>query len=330
MQRRKKQLLGLAGLALVAVITIIAFAMPGPGASAAEFRDGVGIQVIVGETDPGDDKNKLPEASVNTINGESTSGDDQIVTTKRRITVGISYKRADSVTVRLKNAKTGEVMQVIPVKNCEASYSSTVQTCTAEFDLNSDYLPEDVYNGDKFIVEAVARRDGLESVYSATAEFIYRSAYLYSKGEYQEQTKNPVIYAVLSEDVKLAVLQVFDANGKPVLTKDITFSYADADPATGLYKITLPLKENNLPAGKYTAVLTAYNTTTPTEDGLVSISTIRDIPYSPDGSPLPPDTGSNAFNNLNISRSDYILTGLLAFGAVTLFAVGLIIRRNKR
>lgn len=46
--------------------------------------------------------------------------------------------------------------------------------------------------------------------------------------------------------------------------------------------------------------------------------------------PETPDTGLNLFKDLNISRADYIITGLIAFGMVTAFAAFLMIRRSKR
>lgn len=49
-----------------------------------------------------------------------------------------------------------------------------------------------------------------------------------------------------------------------------------------------------------------------------------------DQKPEAPGTGLNLFKDLNISRADYIVTGLVAFGVVTGFAIFLIVRRNKR
>ena len=51
MRKTKKQLLGLAGLAAVAILTVIACAMPKPAAAAEEVvgSDGVTVMVLVGE-----------------------------------------------------------------------------------------------------------------------------------------------------------------------------------------------------------------------------------------------------------------------------------------
>ena len=85
----------------------------------------------------------------------------------------------------------------------------------------------------------------------------------------------------------------------------------------------------------------------PRLDSLISIddATVKYVPKSdpgpgpgpnpgpnpnPNPDPEVPDTGSNLFKDLNISNADYIVTGLLAFGFVTAFAIFLIVRRNKR
>lgn len=330
MQKRKKQLLGLAGLVLVGVVTAVACALPTPGASAADdvWMGGVGISVTVDEDekpDPEHPSTGKTSVSVVAINNESTNA-GVITTVSSKLQFKIAYRRADEVTVKL----TGADGQIATAKCQSVSYSTSEQTCIAEVNLDGKYLAKDPQNGDKFLVTATATRLSTGTVAEDGVEFIYRSAYIYSKGELEEKTNNPIIYAVLNSDVKYAMLQVFDANGKAVLTQPISFSYADVDPATGIYKIVLPFRANSLPAGRYTAVLMAYSTATPSEDSLVSISTIQNIAYSPDGSPLPPDTGNKLFGNLNISQADYLVTGLVAFGMVTMFAVFLILRRNKR
>lgn len=328
MQKRKKQLLGLAGLVLVGAMTAVACAMPTPGAS-AEGQDGSGVNITVtvkeGGDEPGpDDPSGRTSVSIVAVDGKPVSG--TVITTKRELQVKLDYTRADSIVLQVKNSK-GEV---VGSASC-ADMSAFSGTCVATVKLDKKYLAQDPQNGDELTIFAEARRSTNGAIGDDMVKFIYRSAYIYSKGEVEDKTYNPIIYGVLNSDVKYAEVHVFDASGKEVVfDKPITFSYADVDPVTGEYKIVLPFKENNLPAGKYTAILMAYSTATPSEDSLVSVSTIKDIIYSPDGSPLPPDTGSNLFQNLNISRVDYLITGLIAFGMVTVFAVFLIVRRNKR
>ncbi len=328
MQKRKKQLLGLAGLVLVGAMTAVACAMPTPGASAEEgFTGSVGISVTVKEDGGGDnpdDPTGRTSVRIDAIDNKPVSG--VITTVKRDFQVKLSYVRADSAVVQVKNAK-GEV---VGTGRC-ADMSALSGSCVATVSLDKKYLAQDPQNGDELTIFAEARLSTTGALGDDAVKFIYRSAYIYSKGEVEDKTYNPIIYGVANSDVKFAEVHIFDANGKEVTLKQpITFSYADVNPVTGEYKIVLPFKENGLPAGKYTAVLMAYSTATPSEDSLISVSTIKDIVYSPDGSPLPPDTGSNLFQNLNISRVDYVITGLVAFGMVTAFAIFLIVRRNKR
>lgn len=329
MQKRKKRLLGLVGLVLVGVITAIAFAIPSPDASAVDTGS-VSISVTVKDNDDEDPNNPggsthAPKVNIVTIDGVSTNNGNTIVTVKRQVKVEVSYSRADNVDIELKDSQGN----VVGRGRC-GSYDSTTNTCSATITLDNKYLAKDPQNGDVLTVVATAVRNSTGQSATDSAEFIYRAAYLYNKGEHQEKTGNPIIYAVLNSEVKYATIQIYNSDGKVVFEQPFTLSYADVDPITGEYKLTLPFKENNLPAGKYTAVLMAYSTEVPSEDSLISVSVLTDIIYNPEGGPLTPDTGSNVFRNLNISRADYLLTGLLAFGAVIIFAIILIVRRNKR
>lgn len=327
MQKRKKQLLGLAGLVLVGAMTAVACALPSPGASAvddSDKTDGIGIKVTVGE----EQSTSQPSVNISSVAGESTNREpnNPIITTDKKVSISLSYRRATSVTVQVKDVK-GNVIATAVCEN--VSFSESSQTCNTSVDLTDEYINKNIREGDNLVVEAVAERQDTGVRQSDTYSFIYRSAYIYTKDEHDQEAKNPIIYAVANSDIKYAFLEAFDANGNKVVLKEvIEFSYADIDPVTGLYKITLPFKENNLPAGKYTVVMMAYGSTTPSEGSLLSVSTIT-VVYDPEGV-LPPDTGSRFLGDLNISQADYILTGLVAFGLVTMFAVFLIVRRNKR
>lgn len=325
MQRRKKQLLGLAGLVLVGVVTAIACALPSPGVAAAEDADhtgGVGIQVTVGNSQPPVQNTSV---KVMEINGEKTDREpgDMILTTSRVVTVQAAYRNADTVVVKLKN-KNGEIASA---KCSNVSFSSNEQTCKVQIEVDSQYLNQDIENGDQLMVNVVGERESTGTVSEDTYSFIYRSAYIYTKNESEQGTKNPVIYAVANSDVKYAMILVYGPDGKPITLKEPIELNAE-NFKNGAYMVTLPFKENGLAPGKYKIVLMAYNTDAPSEDGLVSVSTLG-IVYDPEGV-LPPDTGSMGLSDLNISRADYILTGLVAFGLVTMFAVFLIVRRNKR
>lgn len=325
MQRRKKQLLGLAGLVLVGVVTVIACTLPSPGASAVDNADetgGVGIQVTVGGNPP---VQSNPLVKVATINNETTDREvgDVIVTTDRVITVRVAYRNSDTVLVRLKN-DSGEIASA---KCSGVSFSSTEQYCTVQMEVDGKYLNQNVTEGDRLSVNVVGERLSTGTVDEDTYSFIYRSAYIYTKNESDQTTKDPVIYAVANSDVKYAMILLYGPDGKQVTLKE-PLELSAENFKNGAYKITLPFKENGLAPGKYKVVMMAYNTDKPSEDGLVSVSTLE-LVYDPEGV-LPPDTGSRVLGDLNISRADYILTGLVAFGLVTMFAVFLIVRRNKR
>ena len=97
------------------------------------------------------------------------------------------------------------------------------------------------------------------------------------------------------------------------------------DPETGELLIDLPFKEYGVPEGDYRAVVVTYDE----NDVILSIDTVPFTYKLRGNTPEVPNTGS-MLENLNISRLDYLLTGLIAFGAVAGFAIYLICRKNRR
>lgn len=133
---------------------------------------------------------------------------------------------------------------------------------------------------------------------------------------------NPVIEVNVDEGVEKVEAIVYDANGKEVfridsLVTSITTNY-----------ITLPFNLYCLKDGEYKVAIIPY---TRDENGnLVPMITEEEakknaikITY---GNPEVPNTG-DFFASLNLSQKDFLLTGLIIFGAVT--AGGIFILRKK-
>lgn len=88
----------------------------------------------------------------------------------------------------------------------------------------------------------------------------------------------------------------------------------------------MPFGDYNAKDGKYTAVVVARSA-----DGN-TISMIRldtNYAYVNPNVPDTPDTGFT-INNLNITRVDYLVTGLIVFGMVAGFALYLVRRKSRR
>lgn len=363
MQRRKKQLLGFLGLAFVVAMTIFAYAMPAPGASAINSETTrVKVQVVT-------------EGDVPTVEILSLSNDDIVL--KRSFTVKISYSKATELKIFVKNngaiattAEQGDNGEPVDLtgSTCEnITFDEGEQTCEVEYHLPGDLTDP---SGVSFVTRAIAINGNASNASNEDAvAFMYRSAYLLDFGGEYVSNGDPIMEAKIGEDVKSAYIEVYDKNGKRV--------EIPANDGNGHYKLdlgqmegdslkfALPLWEAGAAAGEYKVVLLAYDTETPTEDGLVALATKENIKYevkntdkpgddnkdpnvpggpnnpnnpdrpggpnNPDdpNRPTVPDTGS-IFSDLNISRADYIVTGLVAFGVVTGFAFFLILRRNKR
>ncbi len=394
MQRQRKQLLGLAGLALVGIMTAVACVISGPDAGAVSNSGDVNIKVQV--ANPG----TVPEVKIQDFTYRDT---DSVF--RKTFNVKVSYVRTTDLRVYLKNtgsapevdasgiallatnpdAEAGELS--IDTSACNVTFSETEQICDLTFDLaqaeGEFYVP-----GTMFSTRAVAINGGVESMADDAMAFAYREAFLMNFGGQYVANGDPIMEAILSENVKFAAIEVFDEAGNRVpIPANTTIGGNDyytldlTQMKDGSLKFALPLWEAKAADGKYKVVLITYDTAEPTDDSLNGMAMVDNVPYKkvntsdpgtnpedpnkpgspnnpntpnvpinpgrpdkpgnpdepsnpdkPDGpdEPEAPDTGLNLFRDLNISRADYIITGLVAFGLVTGFAIFLIVRRNKR
>ncbi len=383
MHKRKKQLLGLVGLAFVAVMTAIACALPAPGASAVT-SDSVKVKVSVGVD------GSVPEVRIEKFTFLDTDSVFQ-----KQFEVTVSYMNATDLLVYLKQDATVPVTRAIDPTPAEGEISIDTSSCNVHFahewqTCELTYTLTDVSNlederGTGFTTRAEVFNQEIGNNNEAVESFVYRDAYLMNFGGGYVSNGDPSMEAVLSEYVKSAYVQVYDKDGNPVFLDTDGASekpyklHLDQINADGTLKFALPMWENQAKTGEYTVVLLAYSTEEKSEDGLIGLSTTGvtytvknpnkpgpndpldpnlpggpnnpnnpdrppvgpggptdpdnpDNPDNPDKPEVPetPGTGINLFRDLNISQADYLLTGLVAFGVVTAFAVFLIIRRSKR
>ncbi len=351
MLRRKKQLLGAVGLALVAMMTAVAWAMPAPDAAAVgETQSGsVGLTVRV------QGEGRQPKVSI-----DSLDMDDIVVTKSFKVRISYALARdlnglhvylKDNGAVAEVGAVTGRVAQPgeieLPLDGCNVTYSEDTQSCDIQYTLDADLSPEQrvwsyTTRAEVFSPEGLTTQD--------IVNFFYQSAHIVFNGEFAANG-NPYVDVLLNPDVDKIQIQVFDKDGNKVFVNgsdDVPLEFTREQleamglTADGKVRVELPFDKFKIKDGAYTAGLVAYNA-----DGeIIALSETKakinyksqggstdpgkpDEPDNPD-KPEVPDTGNNLFRNLNISNVDYIITGLVAFGMVTAFAVILIIRRNKR
>lgn len=327
MQRRKKQLLGLVGLALVAAVTAIAFTIPAPEASAADdpWTQGVNLTVRVEENIP---QNHPWSSIISPLDGSSN--------VNQNLRIGFSYKNANNAVVKLirltADGQQEAVTEITPT--CEMTYSSTTQSCEFDYDLGAFPFEDEVKeNAGVTYRLQVTPRYGSDKGVEDSVQFFYRAAKVEFNNKLDEASKNPVLDVFLNNAINYALVQVYDADGRPVFIKNgnvdeqtpLKITAEQILNSNGQLELLLPLGDYGAKAGKYRAVLLGYSA----EGKLLAIATAPNIEYDGGAKPTVPDTG-NVFRDLNISRADYLIVGLMAFGLVAGFAVFLIVRRNRR
>lgn len=302
MKKTKKQLLGLAGLAAVGIMTAIAYGMPAPDASAAEQDTTVKVQISEGAPS---------NIFASPRDGSETANSKVIVVTNysqaKQLNFSLSYKDQDGNTQTV----------VLP------SYTPTDDAGTYSFEL--DVAP---YGFGEFAIHTgVVGYDNVTRD-TDTVTFTYNAAVVNPEPG-KTENGDTVIDIEFSQDTERIVLAIFDKNGNPLKDKNgnpvtINLDRSDIDPATGKVSVTIPFSEYGAKAGTYTGVVSAYDK----NDNLLSMFTFE-IVYAP-VTPDTPNTGMLSIGDLNISRVDYLITGVIAFVVAAGAAFLLISRRSRR
>lgn len=320
MKGKKKQLLGFFGLALVFAMTAIAYSLPAPEAAAQDLN--VSVTVVA------------EEGSANItkpLEGEVFTG--------RTTNVEVSYNKIKSMSIGVvcKNASGAEVFNQTRTPALTDGAGVAKEAFT---------LPEGL--GD---VSCVASMDSVDlngnAVKSDSVSFKFRSMNIPDSGSEDNPVKppvnpdepcegpncgkfdeenNPIVDVIVSDDVEQVSVQVYDMNGRPVFVdkdgKETPLLVGKDAFKDGRLNVTLPMSDYKAKPGKYVAYFTATNG----EGDVVSVNEYW-FEYMPVVET--PGTGS-IFKDMNLSSADYLVAGLVAFGAVAGFAVYLVFRKARR
>lgn len=298
MRKSQKQLLGLTGLAAVGLLTAIAYNLP---ASAAESQD-VKVNVTIYE---------------------------------RNLSATITYPQSGStvvnsdLTFQSTYAFASELEYFLDFKGLDGSIKShswKVTNLPAENGTHSELIDLAAvgYGYGEYTLRMVTRGAAGNTI-EDTVSFNYGAVAASNAGA--DTVGNPIVDLETAPDTVTMGVQVYDADGKPQFVnadgQEVPFivNKSDVDPDTGKLLATFPMDKYNLPGGAYTAVITAYN-----QDGDRLTAFTYPFEYKP--VVKVPDTG--ALSNLNVTRLDYLLTGLIAFGSVSAFAFFLIAKKSRR
>lgn len=303
MKRTKKQLLGFTGLAAVGIMTAIAYGVPAPNASAATQNTTVNVQVT--------------EGNPNNIFASPRDGSETVSSLVNVVTNYSQAKRLDFyLTYKDESGNTQRVD--LP------SYSPANDAGTYNFDL--DVSP---YGFGEFVLHTSVT--GLDNVTreTDTVSFTY-SAMIIDTNQGVDDKKNPIVSVEIGSSIEKVVVAIFDKDGNPAFVDEngnvvnIELNRSDIDPATGKILVALPFEKYGAKAGTYAVVFSAYDK----DNKLVSMQTAF-VDYSP-LTPDTPNTGMLSIGDLNISRVDYLVTGMIAFCAAVGLAVFLIFRKSRR
>lgn len=328
MQKTKKQLLGIAGLAAVGVMTAIAYTMPSP---ASAYEQGV---------------NDAPATSAGNVDLNVTvlDGMNQVTiktpangsaTTKESVPVLYSYENASRIETYLQYTNNDGTKANVLIDNFTPTEVYGERSFT--IDLSKYGL------NDRQYTLLVRSYDGYGTPKDDTVNFSYRAIVVtpIEPGDPTDPTDpgngsdngDPVIDVEVSDDVDEIYVHIRDKDGKPaIVDKDgneviFKFTKDDIDPETGELRVKLPFEEYGLEDGEYSIVIVGKD-----KDGndITVVTTTIDYTFVDNTkTPDTPNTGS-VLDNLNITRVDYIITGIIVFGLVAGAALFLVSRKSRR
>lgn len=305
MQIRKKHLLGLGGLALVAAITTYAATIPTTDAGATSAEGQVKISVNVYGEDP--------EVRITSIK-------DGEVTINNNITIGSIYTVADSLEYKLcKNFGTAQ--EYCANLGTNTTYVPEVTPESGErafnFDLDSD---PNLGFGDYTL--QVINHSGNSTVEDSVS-FKYVPLKITTVGT--AENGDPIVEVEYSEKIASFDIQAYDKDGNPLF--DSAQDYLVDNPGSaGKKQVTLPFASYGAASGEYTVVAIGRN-----ESGVVfqGQRASTKVNYQAPNAPEVPKTGG-LLGDLNIGRMDYLITGLIMFAIATAFAVHALRKRNSK
>lgn len=291
MKKTKKRVLGLLGLALVIITTIFAAFLPNPEASAeggiTSVTDTISVRVV----------GSVPDIlNIKPVSGSVFIYPDQ--------DLSFDYENVEYLTITIYYTDKDDVEHVIPLLEKDDP-ESFVNYIPGTYSTSLDLLAED-YGYGEYRVEIVGI--GFNDIKDfETIEFAFYPVV----GEANEAEDGKVYldlqYDTENENINTIGINIYDENGNLVNTlSPITVNSPDM-------RVELPFAENNLPTGNYRIEITAYNA----EGEALYKPYITYYYYEM----IPvPNTGT-LFSNLNISRADYLVTGLIIFFVAAILGI---------
>ena len=320
MQKTTKKLLGLFGLALVALLTIFAYFLPTNGV----YAEG-GSSVIGKDTLRVTVYSLAPSIVIN-------DPENEYVTTSPLETITFTFGNAIYVDFTLTYQDANGAIVEVPLSRYTpdpSTFDPETHTAfgTGQITINLEELGLD-YN--HYVLKATSDSDGSGVASGDSIEFYYIPAKLVEVGS-DENTNDPIVALTYGNDVAQVEIMPVDENGNPLLDQPIVVDIApnsDGDYVAGTKKVTLPYTFNGLASGDYDVVITAYRKTDDHFEKLYSPHFLYPTSYTQPIAPEAPNTGG-IFKKLNISKTDYTVTAMIGFVIISICALKLVHQKKK-
>lgn len=302
MKKARKQCLGFFGLTLVAAMTIVAAHIPTPGASATSTAvDTITVRVISGAPD---------------VNIRGVENDEVYTRPLSGFSVDYEHIKNMTVTVDYTDAEGNTTTEA--VDNAVLDYIAGTKT------YKIPQLEANPYAYGKYVIHASGV--GQDGVYDEDNVLFYYLP-LEAKIEINQLTDKQYVdldyaeYDGASKDkVAKVLIEVYYENGEvaePI--SPLTVISPDK-------RIEIPFAEKDMPSGIYKLKAYSYNIDGKLLYDPINLTTEYKAAEVPDAGT--PDTGG-LFQNLNISKEDYLVSGLIVFFVLGIVAFGIVARTKK-
>ncbi len=308
MQIAKKQLLGFGGLALVVAMTAFATTLP----TGAVSRASGDVEIVV----------QVYGINFETIINSPLDGE---VYSTPEIDFSEMHSHAYKVEYTLEKVNPdGTVIESWDLDEYKVEGEDI--SGTTNFSLNlDDYGGTGIYVFRSVITssEGTTKEDAVQFTYAAISA---------EQEDVKVSDKTVSFKVSYTSGIKSLTYKILDENGK-VLSDRFVANTATPDKG-GQATLSIDFTSLNLPTGDYTIYIEGYDEAD-AAGNLIDTATVKFHYVAPD-QPVPvpvpvpdtPGTGS-LLQALNISRADYLITGLIGFVAISVVAL-IAIRRSKR
>ena len=324
MKKTHKKIFGLFGLVLVVAVTIFAAFLPAPKTQAADttpVTDTISVRVV-GSTPVVNLSGITPGAVV-------TSGSQEVDITYENIEKLLATLKFTDVNGNvteqklLDNVFVGYIASVsdISLDLANGTYSYTYQyyvdgggtaTATGGGDLLGYGYGQYVFTASGDSIEGVPAESSVNFSYvPVTASVTQDGSKVSIDLDYDETGGTG------TGQVDKVVINIYDENGNPVGPSPVTMTPLNAN-------YTFDMSDYGLPSGTYTVSVQAYDV-----NG-VKLYKPFEVQFYYEARQTPvPDTGG-IMGDLNISKTDYIITGLIIFSVVGISGAVFISRHDKK